>query len=371
MVSDEMSWGSAWLQRLETDVGFDSTALARGGTVIQMGRVNSVEFEPSLVRAEVAGTNELEVVTIGIASLEPAQWDRLVRRTTEAAAQAAALLAGELPVELTSTLLPGKGQVSSDCTCKGGDGLCRHAAAVFHQIAARLDVDPFALMLMRGRDRASVLAALRASRAELMGVEQPSVSGLPRGGDQGVSAAEAWRREPESPVVAPPAPRRPGKLPTLAVPPPAGSGIDENDLASLVADGAARAQAMLAGNGESELGLSVGADVVRRAASGDIGRISEVTKLPVDELTAAVQAWKVGGHAGFKVTRSTWEPEAHTLTAAIEAMGPAATARANVITNGSFQLRVDEDGYWWRFVADDALGWILDSKPVRDPAELM
>lgn len=364
-------WGSAWLDQLAGPVGFDAAVLARGGTSVQMSRVKSVEFEPGLVRSEIEGPAGSEVTTVGITSLAPNQWIQLVDSATEDPSLAAALLAGELPIELASLLLPAKGQVSCDCTCKNSDGLCQHGAAVCHRIAERLTIDPFAAMLLRGRDRASVLGDLRSSRAQRSGVEQLNFSGLARGIDQGVSAAEAWRKEPGPPVVAPPAPRRVGKLSKLAVPPPSGSGIEEAELAALVADGASRARSMLAGTGSSGLDLSVGADVVRRAVTGDVRQISEVTKLPEDELAVAARAWKVGGVDGFKVSRSSWEPEPDLLQPARDVLGSSAKVRDNTVVGDGIQLRLDERRFWWRFVADETLGWVLDSTGVHDPAELV
>ena len=35
------------------------------------------------------------------------------------------------------------------------------------------------------------------------------------------------------------------------------------------------------------------------------------------------------------------------------------------------QLRLDEDGRWWLFTADDELGWVLSSESADDPTDLI
>jgi hypothetical protein len=51
-----------------------------------------------------------------------------------------------------------------DCTCPDATVPCKHLAAVCYLLAERFDADPFALLALRGRDRETVLDALRARR---------------------------------------------------------------------------------------------------------------------------------------------------------------------------------------------------------------
>ena len=96
----------------------------------------------------------------------------------------AALLDGEMPPGVADDLaaakidlLPVAGEVQPRCSCPDWAEPCKHSAAVCYLVADTLDEDPFLLFLMRGRERDSLLAGLRARRAEAGG----GVAGRARG----------------------------------------------------------------------------------------------------------------------------------------------------------------------------------------------
>lgn len=369
-------WGEAWLEALEYRALSDPNRLPRGRTYARQDRVRNVEIEPGLMRAEVHG-GEVYSATLAVALLDDVRWDALLDDVVGRAKLSAALLAGEVPRQLHEVLLPGPGDLIPDCNCPDGADPCKHAAALCYVAADVFDADPFALMLLRGRGREEVLAALRLRRAALLGTAVSPETNRPRGADPGTSAAAAYRREPEPlarAIVAPAVPRTMGKL---AVQPPADSGIDESELRSVVADGARRAQAMLAGEATSMLDLSVGADVARRAIAGDVVAIAEATNLPIGDLAAAAKAFYYGGQAGITATRNRWDATAADLQSGFAVMkrfvagGAEPKRRANTVSVGPIQLRVDPDGRWWRFDADDDLGWLLSGPPSTDPADLV
>ena len=365
-----MSWKELWVDVLSESGAVDTTRLARGGTPMKIDSVGAIEVEPGLLRAPVDGTTP-HVAVIGVAPLPDKEWDALLDLVTERASLSAALLAGELPFELADCLLPGKGDVSCDCNCADGGEPCVHAASLLHAAGALFEVEPFALMLIRGRGRNDVLTELRSRRSASIGCEQPEGSDLPRGADPTTSAADAWRRTPEPLSTSPRLARKPSSLVTLAAPPPSDAGIDEQELRQLVEDAAGRAHALLTGDGESGLMLGTGADVVRRAARGDIEAISTATKVPLDELASAAQAWQFGGAAGLRVSRKKWEAGSDALRPGLVALGPNAKARGNTVSLLRSQLRLDEDGRWWLFTADDELGWVLSSESADDPTDLI
>src|SRR5207237_9701640 len=128
--------------------------------------------------------------------------------------------------------LPGPGEVGPRCSCPDWADPCKHAAAVVYLVADVLDADPFALLLLRGRSRDEVLAALRRRRT---GPSSPGVASdvaEARPVDPGVTARDAYVGGGRS-VVSLPAvplpPHRPGDPVPLAVDPPAGSGIRPQD----------------------------------------------------------------------------------------------------------------------------------------------
>lgn len=369
-------WGRAWIDALESGALADPNRLSRGRTYARQDRVFDIEVEPGLLRARVEGTDTY-TAQLGVRELSAEQWDDLLDTTMERAAYSAALLSGEVPSGLGDLLLPGPGDLSGDCSCPDWGDPCKHVAALCYLIADTFDADPFAILLVRGRGRDDVLAEIRRRRSVALGTDGDEQSDSTRGRDPGVKAIEAWRREPEPITKSFPLPRRPGSLVTLGAAPPAGSGVSEPQLRALVADAAERAHAMLVGDGDSGLGLSASADVVRRAASAEndeLALISAATKVPRDQLESAAQAWRHGRAAGLRASRQRWDPPAGAMDAGLVALGrlgEGAKVRRNAVSLGTVQLRLDEHGTWWRFETDDELGWVLTAPGNQDPTELV
>jgi uncharacterized Zn finger protein len=100
-------------------------------------------------------------------------------------------------------LLPVIGDLEPACTCDAWDH-CSHTAALSYQVARLLDEDPFVLLLLRGRDRGTVLEALGAHAAN-EGSDRDEGSD-PGGGadpDEGVDAREAFARAASLPPLPP------------------------------------------------------------------------------------------------------------------------------------------------------------------------
>lgn len=366
-------WGKAWLDALEQRALVDPNRLPRGRTYARQDRVQDLELAPGLLRATVWGTR-IYTTTLSLRLLDTSEWDHVLDTIMSKASNVAALLAGEVPEALGDLILPDRGDLGPDCSCPDWAEPCKHAAALCYVAADLFDQDPFALLNLRGRARNAVLGEVRARRSKLLGVPVAPSSDQPRGTDPGISAAQAYRRETRPLNQAPSLVSRPGAMPPLAVMPGADSGIEVDELASLVRDAAERAWSMLAGGASSGLELSIGADVVRRAASADANELESIaaaTGLSDNELHAAVVAWRIGGLAGFTAHTSRPDCDAALLSQGHEVLGSAAKVRANAVSLGDTQLRLDEDHRWWRFVADDHLGWVLVDGPADDPADLM
>lgn len=367
-------WGKAWLDALEQRALVDPNRLPRGRTYARQDRVRSLELSPGELRASVWGNRPNPyLTTLSLRTLSDDEWDRILDTIMEKASNTAALLAGEVPADIGAFVLPDRGDLGPDCSCPDWAEPCKHAAALCYIAADLFDGDPFALLTLRGRSREQVLTEVRARRGERLGVKVPPPSDQPRGADPGTSASKAYRRQPVPLNRSPRVPASPAKWRTLAVAPSADAGIDLDDLTELVNDATERAWAMLAGGTESGLQLSIGADVVRRAARADAipALIAQETGVELDELRAAVAAWKIGGHRGFTVHRASIEVDSHLMQPALAALGPDAKQRNNAASLGPMQLRLDEGGRWWRFSADDELGWLLVDGPSDDPVELL
>jgi uncharacterized Zn finger protein len=149
--------------------------LARGRSYARQGQTVSLHVDAGAVTARVQGSAARPYrVRIGVATLDKAQWTAVLDALGADASLTAALLAGELPHEVEDTfadqgvaLLPsGHRDLTMDCTCPDATVPCKHLAAVCYLLAERFDADPFALLALRGRDRDTVLDALRARRTQ-------------------------------------------------------------------------------------------------------------------------------------------------------------------------------------------------------------
>jgi len=164
-------WSARFLAVLEAaGVG---GRLARGKTYARKGQIVSLQVDAGAATAKVQGSAARPYrVRVGVPTLDKAQWTAVLDALAADASLTAAMLAGELPREVEDVvarqgvaLFPaGRGDLAMDCTCPDSTVPCKHLAAVFYLLAERFDADPFAVLALRGRDRETVLDALRARR---------------------------------------------------------------------------------------------------------------------------------------------------------------------------------------------------------------
>jgi uncharacterized Zn finger protein len=169
-------WSARFLAVLEAaGVG---GRLARGRTYARKGQTVSLQVDAGAATAKVQGSAARPYrVRIGMPTLDKAQWAAVFDALAADASLTAAMLAGELPREVEDvvaaqgvTLFPlAHGDLAMDCTCPDSTVPCKHLAAVFYLLAERFDADPFAVLALRGRDRETVLDALRARRTRRPG----------------------------------------------------------------------------------------------------------------------------------------------------------------------------------------------------------
>jgi hypothetical protein len=312
--------------------------------------------------------------------LSDKEWDRLLDAVAARAAHTAALLDGELPPEVVADaasagvdLLPGPGEVGPRCSCPDWANPCKHAAAVVYLMADVLDADPFALLLLRGRTRDEVLAALRLRRAgSSSGAAVASAKGSPVDGGVVARQIYAGAGEVAAPLpVVPLPPRQPGGPAPLAVDPPAESGLRSEDLAALAADAARRAWELCLGEGDGGLQLDPSLDLVRRVATG-ASRFEEVAAragLRPLELGRLSDAWRIGGADAISVLGEPWIPGPELMEDA--RMIGAARVQGNraTLAGGRFQLRLSRGGLWYGF-EKTTRAWVLTVGPASDPGEL-
>jgi uncharacterized Zn finger protein len=171
-------WAERWIEALEKLV--DSGRLSRGRSYARKGQVLSIEETQSGVAARVQGSRRTPYkITIQIAPLTDAQWEKVIDALAEQAIFTAQLLAGEMPQEIESafksagvSLFPAKrGDLTTDCSCPDYANPCKHVAATHYILGERFDEDPFLLFRLRGRTQAQILQGLRQRRAGQNAIE--------------------------------------------------------------------------------------------------------------------------------------------------------------------------------------------------------
>ena len=336
-------------------------------------------------------------VTVRVRTYSAKEWDRTLVALASQVGHLAALLDGEMPPgvvdDLTAAridLLPVAGEVQPRCSCPDWAEPCKHSAAVCYLVADTLDADPFLLFLMRGRDRDTLLAGLRAKRAAggtqtRRGAADPDAEPAASWGtDAGLNAQQAWARwatvsaegAPPIPAIPLPPPRH-GRPTVLAMDPPAGSGLTSMSLQQLAGDAAQRAWELAHGERSTGLELPKAADLARRAAAmltpatgqREIIELASSAGVSVRDLLNQALAWRDGGSEGLFVLLESWDAPSDSMTVGRALLGGQATVRRNRATLGERQLRLGRDGRWYPFRrarrGAGAAEWTPDGTPIE------
>lgn len=413
----ETWWGRAWISALE-NTSMDAGRLTRGRTYARRGAVEPITVTPGLAKAKVHGSTPRPYSSsVGVKQLSDAAWSRFLDTVASRAAHIAALLDHDMPPELVDDaqaagvrLLPGVGDLSPDCSCPDWGWPCKHASALCYQIARLLDVDPFVLLLLRGRGEQELMDELRTRNAAAASAEASSANNADlrthEGTDSPFTEATSWERAAD---VFPKAPDSAtalsaligmelGLLPDLPGLPPilAASreplGIDQAGLQSIATDAAHRAHGLLAAyatTGEPARvavlpRLSTWQDAVRMLAA-DMddealrARIVEAYDTSDADLGLAALAWQQGGPAGLEAFEKPWSPSTTQKARAHKALEDYADDstppplrlwrnRWTAETEG-VQIRLGTDDRWYpyRRNAEDRRWW-PDGPAENDPA---
>lgn len=378
-------WADSWRSSFEGHV-FDDTTRQRPGRNLRRRVDISVELEPGAATARFSKGAETVAATLSFEAVAHKGWLELCRLVAEQPPLAAAVLTGQLPAEVEAVaahagvaLSPDPGTVSSVCSCDEWDEPCTHVWALVEHLLETIAVDPFVVLVLLGRSREQLVDQVRLARSG--GVTPQTVGAGPRGPDNGVSVSDAFDRRPGPLPSARPVPRAAGRPVSLPAPPPSDSGIDHDDLVALVEDVAGRAAAVLQGLDVAGLHRDIDADLVRRAARlaepfsaanlHELDRLSSAAAVSVEQLRASAVAWRLAGDAGLTAHEHRWEPDGYLLEPAIDLVGPRPRVNGNIIAGNGMQLRLSPDHRWWRFEADDQLGWVLASDGFVDPADAL
>jgi uncharacterized Zn finger protein len=169
----ESWWAKRWISVLESfDIG---ARLGRGRNYARSGQVLSIDIEKGIVKARVQGSKPTPYrITIGIKSITPANWGKLVKILSHQAIFVAKLLVGEMPQDIEKvfqtaglSLFPEKSKdLGTECSCPDWSNPCKHIAAVYYLLGEEFDRDPFLIFKLRGLPREDLIKMLGSGEKE-------------------------------------------------------------------------------------------------------------------------------------------------------------------------------------------------------------
>lgn len=175
-------WAEHWRLLLEDAPGDVPRRSRRGWALVRSSRVNDVRVATGRLSGSVQGSRATPyVVEITLPVLSDEQWTAVAGLVAAQVRHSARLLAGQAPdgldAELRASgvrLLPRLDEIEVQCVC--GEGLCAHAAAVWHAVGELIEDDPFVMLLARGRGRQRLLDDVGVRRGSTS--DSPAVGGI-------------------------------------------------------------------------------------------------------------------------------------------------------------------------------------------------
>lgn len=155
-------WGKSWCSNLESYSDLDNR-LPRGRSYVRNGAVIDLKIAAGSVKALVHGS-ELYEVTLDIAALTKDKWQTIIKECSGKIDSLVELLKGkfsksvmEIIARKEQGLFPHPKEIKINCSCPDYAGVCKHVAAVFYGIGARLDESPELLFILRQVDHADLI----------------------------------------------------------------------------------------------------------------------------------------------------------------------------------------------------------------------
>lgn len=160
-------WGKAWCDHLEKFGDYENR-LPRGRTYVRNGSVCHLDIRKGKIEAKVSGSSMYDV-KVSIRTLPAAKWERIRKSCAGKVGSLLELLQGKLSnrvmdivTEKKEGLFPAPKEIDYDCSCPDWADMCKHIAAVFYGVGARLDKSPELLFLLRGVDHNELVCASAA-----------------------------------------------------------------------------------------------------------------------------------------------------------------------------------------------------------------
>ena len=147
-------WGKAWCDNLERYSDF-SNRLPRGRTYVRNGSVLDLQIAPGEAKALVS-VSEIYEMAVQVAPVPKARWTSICRDCAGAIDSVIELLQGRFSAGVMARichektgLFPSPAEIEFTCSCPDWASMCKHVAAVFYGIGARLDDQPDLLFALR------------------------------------------------------------------------------------------------------------------------------------------------------------------------------------------------------------------------------
>jgi uncharacterized Zn finger protein len=156
-------WGKAWCDNLERYSDY-ANRLPRGRTYVRNGSVIDLRVGAGEVKAQVMGSSLYQVL-VTIATVSEKQWRAVGADCASSINSLVELLQGKLSKAVMERIcMPGTGlfpapkEIKFTCSCPDSAAMCKHVAAVFYGVGARLDAQPELLFNLRRVDARDLVA---------------------------------------------------------------------------------------------------------------------------------------------------------------------------------------------------------------------
>ena len=156
-------WGKAWCDNLEHYSDF-SNRLPRGRTYLRNGSVIDLKITAGAVSAQVMGS-DLYKIAVNFSAVPKRQWQEISGDCAGSIDSLVELLQGRLSKGVMERicrprtgLFPSPKEITFTCSCPDWAAMCKHVAAVFYGVGARLDEQPELMFTLRGVDAKDLVA---------------------------------------------------------------------------------------------------------------------------------------------------------------------------------------------------------------------
>jgi uncharacterized Zn finger protein len=180
-------WGRKWWRALETiGLNYPDQRIVRGRALAGHGAVTGMSIDPGVVSGHVVDNGRTFDTEIRIPVYNASAWAAGMTALSLSPSCVAGLLAGRLPKKIDDVLaetgmrlLPKKfvtedhNRITASCPCADNREVCAHIMALALVSAAKMDDDPWLVLLLRGGPTRDLAGRLRAARLASMDAAQP------------------------------------------------------------------------------------------------------------------------------------------------------------------------------------------------------